>query len=132
MKIILNWLKNILTAIKNFLWPFEALGIEKANKESLLLMTEPLQGIWQRNVIIEGNFTLQDNDKLEGCSVGGMLILDGTNITVESCRVDGDILLKSGTSGCEVTGNAVYGKIVVKGDSCLHNVIEHNSLRDEK
>ena len=115
MKIILNWLRNVLTAIKNFLWPFEDLGIEKANKESLLLMTEPFRAkLCQISEVLEGDLTLYSGDSLVGCNISGQLTLEGTDITVESCRIEKSLFLTNlCTKGCKVKGNYLRANVYV-------------------
>lgn len=112
MKIILNWLRGILTAIKNFLWPFEEALFEEASFE-LKSKSFPVS-IYRRNERIEGDLILNDNDRLEGCNISGRLTLEGTNITVDSCRVEGSLFLTNlCTKDCKIKGNYLRANVYV-------------------
>ncbi len=115
MKIILNWFRGIFVAIKNFLWPFEDLGINKANKEFLLSMTEPLQArTCQTGEVLEGDITLYDGESLVGCNVSGRLTLEGTNITVDSCRVEKSLFITNlCVKDCKIKGNYLRANVYV-------------------
>ena len=106
MKIILNWLRNILTAIKRFLWPFEDLELKSGIPHRAKLC--------QISEVLEGDITLYDGDRLVGCNISGRLTLEGNNITVDSCRVEKSLFItNSCTKDCKIRGNYLRANVYV-------------------
>ena len=110
MKIILriiNWLNNVLIAIKSFLWPFKDLELNSESEGGLFL-----NAIHQINEAIEGNLELHDYDRLVGCNISGTLVLAGKHILVDSCRVDGNLVTTEACKeGCKVQGNYLRSNV---------------------
>ncbi len=111
MKIILNWLRNILTAIKRFLWPFEKPLFESSNEYK----SEPFRAkLCMISEVLMGDLTLYDGDRLVGCNLSGRLSLAGNNITVDSCRVEGSLFITNlCIKGCKIKGNYLRANVYV-------------------
>ena len=124
MKRLFDLLARIFNTIKNYVLPRAALPADTEVRARVVQSPT-----YVANEKLPGDKVLHTSDVLVGCNIGGDLTLEGNNILVEDCRVNGDIRFVARTRDCRVNRNAVYGDIVFEGlEDYKHNEWENNTL----